>query len=101
MGFPYYTQLNAVVDQVGPLVKTIQIVALILAAIQILIVILLVSIFFLLLGILITLTPELDDMRKKTVLPLLKVTSTIFLKPVQWLSSATQSSKVRKVEKQG
>lgn len=101
MGFPYYTQLNAVVDQVGPLVKTIQIVALILAAIQILIVILLVSIFFLLLGILITLTPELDDMRKKTVLPLLKVTSTIFLKPVQWLLNAAQSSKSRKVEKQG
>ena len=93
MGLPYSKQINAAFSQVTPLVAssyqtldTIKNISLLLAAIQVLTVILLFSILLTLFAILITLSPDLDDARQVLVLPVLNFFVRFILKAVELLS---------------
>jgi hypothetical protein len=79
MGIPYSKQINAAFDEVTPLVaagftvlRTSRNISILLAVIQILTVILLGLILFALFGILVTLSPELEEERKAIVSPTVK-----------------------------
>ena len=79
MGIPYSRQINAAFDQVTPLVasayevlQTTKNISLLLAAIQILTVILLALILVVLLGIAYSVNPDLDRERKALVTPALR-----------------------------
>lgn len=79
MGIPYSRQINAAFDQVTPLVasayevlQTTKNISLLLAAIQILTVILLAMILLVLLGIAYSVNPDLDRERKALVTPTLQ-----------------------------
>lgn len=79
MGIPYSRQINSAFDQVTPLVasayevlQTTKNISLLLAAIQILTVILLGFILLVLLGIAYSVNPDLDRERKALVTPTLK-----------------------------
>ncbi|TLD19204.1 hypothetical protein PspLS_09801 [Pyricularia sp. CBS 133598] len=79
MGMPYSKQINAAFDQVTPLVgegykvlETIKNISVLLSWIQVLTVVLLGSIAGLLLALLITINPDLDDERRQLVTPVVR-----------------------------
>ncbi|KAI1608704.1 hypothetical protein EDD36DRAFT_90740 [Exophiala viscosa] len=76
MGIPYSKEINAAFEQVTPLVgagyevlQTLKNIAILLACIQILTVILLTFIFMAMMGLLITLNPDMEKERQQLVTP--------------------------------
>lgn len=87
MGIPYSKQINAAFDQVTPLVaagfevlQTTKNISILLAAIQVLTVLLLLLIFITMLALLVTMNPDLSEERKVIVTPVMKW-FTCFLMP--------------------
>lgn len=79
MGIPYSKQINSAFDQVTPLVaagfevlQTTKNISILLAAIQVITVLILAIILFILLALLITVNPDLVEERKAIVTPVVK-----------------------------
>ena len=79
MGIPYSRQIHAAFDQVTPLVaagfdvlQTTKNISILLAAIQVITVVILALILLAMLGLLITMNPDLDAEREAVVTPVVK-----------------------------
>jgi hypothetical protein len=92
MGIPYSKQINLAFDQVTPLVahgfkvlQTTRNITYILAAIQILTAIFLGLILITLLGLIITVSPELEHERQTLVTPLVRYLANSAVQYMRWL----------------
>ncbi|KAH8821262.1 hypothetical protein F5884DRAFT_767184 [Xylogone sp. PMI_703] len=92
MGIPYSKQINLAFDQVTPLVahgfqvlKTTRNITFLLAAIQVLTAVCLGLILVALLGLLITVSPDLEDERRALVTPVVKWLAAIVLEHGVWV----------------
>lgn len=79
MGIPYSREINTAFEQVAPLVaagfevlQTTKNISILLAAIQVLTVLTLVAVLFVLIAILYSVNPDLEDERRELVTPLFK-----------------------------
>jgi len=92
MGIPYSKQINLAFDQVTPLVahgfnvlQTTRNITYILAAIQILTAVFLGLILITLLGLIITVSPDLEEERRTLVTPLVRYLANSAVQWVRWL----------------
>lgn len=92
MGVPYSKQINLAFDQVTPLVahgfqvlKTTRNISFLLAAIQVLTVVCLGLILVTLLGLVITVSPDLEEERRALVTPVMKRLAASVLKYGVWV----------------
>lgn len=95
MGIPYSKEINAAFEQVTPLVgagyevlQTLKNIAILLACIQVLTVALLALIFMAMLGLLITMNPDMEKERRQLVTPVVaEITSWVYTygTPAKWL----------------
>ncbi|KAK4944097.1 hypothetical protein LTR10_016430 [Elasticomyces elasticus] len=95
MGIPYSKEINAAFEQVTPLVgagyevlQTLKNIAILLACIQVLTVILLTFIFVAMMGLLITMNPDLEKERQQLVTPVVaEITGWLYAygTPAKWL----------------
>ena len=95
MGIPYSKEINAAFEQVTPLVgagyevlQTLKNIAILLACIQVLTVILLTFIFMAMMGLLITMNPDMEKERQQLVTPVVaEITGWLYAygTPAKWL----------------